>query len=94
MIAVLSERVRRAAHGRHRCGLCREPIAARSEYVDRRCADDGTAWTWREHIVCRDVVYEIMRREELRADDVDGIDAWWFADSLNEHPDLKAQVWP
>jgi hypothetical protein len=94
MITVLAEHKRRAVHGLHRCGLCRLPIAARSEYIDQRCADGGTVWTWREHIVCRDVLGEIMRRDDIRDYETDGIDAWWFADSLNEHPDLKQKVFP
>lgn len=51
-VTVLSDRQRRAAHGRHTCQLCHQPIPARSLYTDRRVAHDGTAYTWREHTAC------------------------------------------
>ena len=52
MSTVLADTIRRAAHGRHRCGWCRQTIAAREQYRDLRMADYGTAWTWREHLAC------------------------------------------
>ena len=51
---VLASTIRRAAHGRHRCGWCHETIAARERYRDLRIADYGTVWTWREHLACCD----------------------------------------
>ena len=51
---VLASTIRRAAHGHHRCGWCRETIAARERYRDLRIADYGTVRTWREHLACRD----------------------------------------
>lgn len=54
----MSDRVRRAAHGKHVCQLCRRHIAARTQYHDVRIAYDGTAFTWREHVECREFMYE------------------------------------
>lgn len=54
MSEVLASTIRRAAHGHHRCGWCRETIAARERYRDLRIADYGTVRTWREHLACRD----------------------------------------
>lgn len=48
----LAEYTRKAAHGKHRCGWCWELIAQGEEYRDQRIADDGTVYTWREHIAC------------------------------------------
>lgn len=44
---------RRAAHGLHRCGDCGGRIARGDRYSDQRLADDGTAYTFREHALCR-----------------------------------------
>lgn len=57
-MTVLSDRDRRAAHGRHRCGWCQRNIAAGETYRDIRQAYDGTVATWREHIVCGRFVQE------------------------------------
>lgn len=53
---VLAHHERRAAHGRHRCVWCCEPIAARESYIDLRIADGGTCWTQRQHTRCLDLV--------------------------------------
>ena len=49
---------RRAAHGLHRCGDCGGRIAARDLYSDQRLACDGTAYTFREHALCRELFEE------------------------------------
>ena len=52
MTGVIASHIRKAAHGRHRCVWCRQPIAARSEYHDMRIVDGGTVYTSRRHIAC------------------------------------------
>ena len=52
MSTLLAEYNRRAAHGLHRCGYCRRPIAAREQYLDQRIADDGSVYTFRAHHAC------------------------------------------
>jgi len=49
---LLAHHKRRAAHGLHRCGWCGNHIVKGEQYTDQRIADDGTVWTWREHITC------------------------------------------
>jgi len=44
---------RRASHGLHVCGDCRGRIARGDHYSDQRLADNGTAYTYREHALCR-----------------------------------------
>lgn len=51
-MTILADNIRRSAHGRHRCGWCLRLIAAREQYRDLRQAQDGTVWTWREHLAC------------------------------------------
>lgn len=51
-MTILADNIRRAAHSRHRCGWCQRTIAARERYRDIRQAQDGTVWTWREHLRC------------------------------------------
>jgi hypothetical protein len=51
-VTILADNIRRAAHGKHRCGWCQRPIAARERYRDVRQAEDGTVYTWREHLAC------------------------------------------
>lgn len=65
MTTVLTEHIRRAAHGKHRCGWCGWCIVAGERYRDQRCADNGTAWTWREHLTCADLVREFMDGDEV-----------------------------
>ena len=60
-VTLVTERVRRAAHGRHVCGWCHKNIAARERYRDQRCAGDGTMWTWREHLACCDRINAGLR---------------------------------
>lgn len=52
MTLLAEYRNRRAAHGRHVCGLCRRPIAAGERYIDQRVAYDGRACTFRSHHAC------------------------------------------
>ena len=61
MSEVLASTIRRAAHGHHRCGWCRETIAARERYRDLRIADYGTVRTWREHLACCDRINAWLR---------------------------------
>lgn len=53
MTELLAEYERKAAHGRHVCALCGKRIAVGERYSDARCADAGTAWTFRSHLRCR-----------------------------------------
>lgn len=80
---VLSDRNRRAAHGKHRCGYCREPIAYGEVYNDCRCADDGTAWTWRSHLRCLAFLREVVDPYDRE----DGIDAVSFVDYVADNTD-------
>lgn len=57
MTTLLSHHERRAAHGRHVCQLCGKRIGAGEKYSDARCADGGTAWTYRSHLRCRDIAH-------------------------------------
>lgn len=36
----------------HRCDLCQRPIEAGTSYLNQRCADYGTAWTFKAHHNC------------------------------------------
>lgn len=54
---VLSHTHRKAAHGLHTCGYCYQKIAKGEKYLDQRCADSGTAWTFRAHIDCHDAYW-------------------------------------
>lgn len=61
---LLAEHIRRAAHGNHRCGWCDEPIEADHVYRDQRIADDGRAYTWREHLRCAAFVWSHLDQFE------------------------------
>lgn len=52
MTTLLAHHHRRAAHGKHRCGLCGRNIAQGELYEDQRCADEGTVYTVRSHLAC------------------------------------------
>ena len=87
MSEVLASTIRRAAHGHHRCGWCRETIAARERYRDLRIADYGTVRTWREHLACCDRINAWLRangRHLVRLRDSHPNDIWR---SVLEHED-------
>lgn len=69
MTTLLSCKRRRAAHGRHLCGICRELIPVGWVYLDQRCAEDGTAWTFRCHIDCDIRYWRAHRGLELWSDE-------------------------
>lgn len=69
MTTLLAEHVRRAAHDKHRCELCHEPILRRSKYLDQRCAEDGRAWTFRCHVDCNVRYWKAHRGLELLTDE-------------------------
>lgn len=52
MTVLLTEHIRRAAHDKHRCRLCHELIARGEGYLDQRCVNDGSAYTFRCHTDC------------------------------------------
>lgn len=81
---VLAEYRRKAAHGLHRCGYCGQAIAAREQYHDVRCADNGTAWTWRAHFRCEAFLSLIGAWDDAGDD---GIDAVAFADYVSDYRD-------
>jgi hypothetical protein len=56
-VTLLSSKRRHAAHDRHRCQVCFRRIAKGELYEDSRCADNGTAWTFRAHLDCLDALY-------------------------------------
>ena len=73
MATLLTEKVRRAAHGLHRCGWCGDKIAAGERYNDQRIADNGTVYTWREHRGCAARFWKAWRAEGLHEDDLEGV---------------------
>lgn len=81
---VLADNIRRAAHGKHRCGLCGHPIAARESYRDYRIADCGTAYTFRTHLRCESFATEVTDVYDRE----DGIDALMFADLVSDYRDV------
>ena len=70
MSEVLASTIRRAAHGHHRCGWCRETIAARERYRDLRIADYGTVRTWRGHLACCDRINAWSDYEDSHPNDI------------------------
>lgn len=68
MTTLLAEYNRRAAHGLHRCGYCRRPIAAREQYLDQRIAAEGTVYTFRAHHACFSAYWSWM--DDPYTDDV------------------------
>ena len=87
MTTMLSQRTRKAAHGKHRCGYCRQPIAAGEKYDDARIADLGTVWTWRSHLRCLAFLRDVAEQDTWD----DGIDAVLFADLVVEYSDAAAR---
>jgi hypothetical protein len=69
---VLAANLRRAAHGKHVCGHCRQRIDASDRYLDLRIADGGTAWTFRTHVEC-DAMFNRYGRH-FGLDDGDPVD--------------------
>ena len=69
MPVLLAEHIRKAAHDRHRCQLCGERIERGVAYLDQRCADDGTAWTFRCHTTCNARYWRAYRDSGFVADD-------------------------
>lgn len=67
---LMSSKFRKAAHGLHRCEWCRRPIAARSEYLDNRIAEDGTAYTQRSHVQCDRLIGQAMSYFSLDGEDM------------------------
>lgn len=67
---VMSSKVRRAAHGRHRCYLCGRNIRARSEYLDTRISGEGTAFTNRAHVECDRLMDSAINYWSLDPDDL------------------------
>lgn len=61
-MTLLAQYLRRAAHGRHRCGWCGERIAQGEVYVDQRIAADRSVFTWREHRTCGSEVWRWLGR--------------------------------
>lgn len=55
-IETLADNVR-VARKDHTCLLCRRTIEAGQKYRDARFADDGRAYTWREHLRCGEWAY-------------------------------------
>lgn len=76
MLECVTENIRKAAHGKHVCQLCLTRIAAGERYRDARMAEDGTMWTWREHLDCS----EFMLLHEC-----DEWDAIGYANLMREH---------
>ena len=86
---------RRAVHGLHVCGDCRGYIARGDHYSDQRLADNGTAYTYREHALCRALFEEICNEGWFDDDCYDSADMdlpdWWrefvatFAPGAGEH---------
>lgn len=87
---LLADHVRRAAHGLHRCAWCGQYISAREQYRDTRCADNGTAWTWRSHLRCDDFIWKAAREAEWDTDDGLGPDD--FRELVSEFPDLAREM--
>lgn len=85
---ILDQKQRRAAHGRHVCGFCRQRIAAGEVYDDCRIADSGTAWTWRSHLRC----LAFMREVSEPADWDNGVDAIAFEEALSAYPDIADEL--
>jgi len=71
---LLAEHIRSAAHDRHRCGWCHEPIEVGEQYRDQRIADSGTVYTWREHIRCSDRLWHWWNRSAYYADEMKSFD--------------------
>lgn len=84
---VLADNIRRAAHGLHVCGLCRHRIDRGERYRDARIADDGTVWTWREHLRCGDFI----RKATEPYGDAD-VDYVMFAECVRESPELAREM--
>jgi hypothetical protein len=87
-VTVLSDTRRKAAHGKHRCGYCRQPIAAGEVYDDTRCADNGTAWTWRSHLRCQAFAQKVVDPFDWQ----DGVDAVSFAYYVEDNKALAVEM--
>ncbi len=87
MVTTLSSRTRRAAHGKHRCGYCRQTIDRGEKYDDTRCAGDGTVWTWRSHLRCLVFLQEVVDPYDWD----EGIDAVSFADHVAYNTDAAVR---
>ena len=73
---------RRAVHGLHTCRDCRGRIARGDRYSDQRLSYDGSAYTWREHALCRALFEWAWSRNWLNdGDTYDSTDGdlpdWW-----------------
>jgi hypothetical protein len=74
---LLAQHTRKAAHGLHRCGWCGENIAKGERYTDQRIADNGSAYTWREHPACAERIWKWWRAQGYYEDEMtDGWIAW------------------
>ena len=51
MITLLNE-TEPVARKQHYCGYCARPIEPGARYLSQRCADGGTAWTFKSHLDC------------------------------------------
>lgn len=88
MSTLLAEyRNRRAAHGRHVCQYCFRLIAAGEHYIDQRCVQDGSAYTFRAHKDC-DSAYWAWKRY----DDPD--DYYPLVDVTDGHLPPCPRSWP
>lgn len=84
MAEVLAVTNRKAAHGKHHCGLCRRLIAAGEVYEDQRCADSGTVYTFRSHLMCVSA---------YRSWDPDDGETWDLGELSNGHLPPCPQAW-
>ena len=92
---VLADHVRRAAHGLHRCALCGRPIPARTKYSDRRIADNGTAYTWREHLACADLLERAARYFAIGQDEAEAVTSWLeIVEEYQTETDALERGWP
>lgn len=58
MTKTLQSRIRKARK-EHRCDFCNHKIAKGEQYVSQSCVCDGRAYTWKEHLHCRDLASAI-----------------------------------
>lgn len=70
MTTLLAEYTRRAAHGKHRCQLCGELIEVATMYLDQRCVNDGSAYTFRCHTSCNARYRKAARAFGMAEDDM------------------------
>jgi predicted RNA-binding Zn-ribbon protein involved in translation (DUF1610 family) len=89
-VIILANHIRRAAHGKHHCTWCGKRIDAHEQYRDTRCADNGTAWTWRAHLRCDDFVWKAAREAEWDVDDGLGPDD--FRELVHGNPELANEM--